>query len=221
MIKNITIVYVLLIALVVSLLGFRGSKSRREPIYIFPDMDRQNKYYPQSESNFFENGMTDRLPPANTVARGNALDRKTVFSAEYSAEQLKDIEFLTGKDAEGNFISGFPVAVTHEMMEKGRERFDIFCSACHGYAGDGTGAIKNFTGPNLAPANLTQALFVQQPEGQIYNTIANGKNTMMSYGDKLNPEERWAVVLYVRALQMAGNATVENIPDSERKGLGL
>ena len=221
MIKNITIVYVLLIALVVSILGFRGSKSRREPIYIFPDMDRQQKYYPQSESNFFENGMTDRLPPANTVVRGNALDRKEVFSSDFSAEHLKDVALLTGKDAEGNFISGFPMEVTHEMMMKGRERFDIFCSACHGYAGDGNGAIKNFTGPNLAPANLTQQLFIDQSEGEIYNTIAHGKNTMMGYGDKLNPEERWAVVLYVRALQQAGNASISDIPDSERKGLGL
>jgi len=221
MIKNITIVYVLLIVLVVSVLGFRGAKSRREPLYIFPDMDRQNKYYPQLESKFFEDGMTDRLPPANSVVRGNALDRKNVFSETYSAELLKDTAFMYGKDADGNFISGFPVPVTHEMMAKGKERFEIFCSACHGLAGDGNGAIKNFAGPMLAPANLTNQLFVDQPEGQIFDTIGNGKNTMASYGDKLNPEERWAVVLYVRALQRAGNATVNDIPESERKGLGL
>ncbi len=221
MIKKITIVYVLLIALVVSVLGFRGSKSRREPLYIFPDMDRQQKYYPQLESGFFENGMADQLPPANTVVRGNALDRKAVFSEAYSADHLKDLFLLTGKDGEGQFASGFPMEVTHEMMAKGKERYDIFCSACHGYAGDGNGAIKNFPGPSLAPANLTQDLFVQQPEGEIYNTIANGKNTMMAYGDKLNPEERWAVVLYVRALQRAANGSVEDVPDSERKGLGL
>ena len=221
MIKKITIVYVLLIALVVSVLGFRGSKSRREPLYIFPDMDRQQKYYPQMESDFFENGMADQLPPANTVVRGNALDRKGIFSEEYSAAQLKDLGLQTGKDAEGNFVSEFPMDVTHGMMAKGKERFDIFCSACHGYAGDGNGAIKNFPGPSLAPANLTQTLFVQQPEGEIYNTIANGKNTMMAYGDKLNPEERWAVVLYVRALQRAANGSLEDVPDSERKGLGL
>ena len=221
MIKKITIVYVLLIALVVSILGFRGAKSRREPLYIFPDMDRQQKYYPQLESNFFENGMADRLPPANTIVRGNALDRKTVFSDEYAADHLKDTAFMFGKDADGNFVAGFPMPVSHEMMAKGKERFDIFCSACHGYAGDGTGAIKNFPGPNLAPANLTNALFVQQTEGEIFNTITNGKNTMASYGDKLNPEERWAVVLYVRALQRAANSTAGDIPDAERKGLGL
>ena len=95
------------------------------------------------------------------------------------------------------------------MMAKGKERFDIFCSACHGFAGDGNGAIRNFTGPNLAPANLTQQLFIDQTVGEIFHTIGYGKNTMMGYGDKLNPEERWAVVLYVRALQKAANASIE------------
>lgn len=221
MIKKITIVYVLLIALVVSVLGFRGAKSSREPLYIFPDMDIQQKYYPQEESRFFENGMTDRLPPANTVERGNALDRKQVFDPGFSADFLKDTALRFGRDEEGAFVSGIPVDVTHELMLKGRERYDIFCAACHGYAGDGNGAIKNFDGPNLAPSNLLISMYVEQSEGEIYNTIVNGKNTMKGYGDRLNLEERWAIVLYVRALQRAANASVDEIPDAERRALGL
>ena len=221
MFKKITILYVLLIALVVSVLGFRGSKSRNEPLYLFPDMDRQEKYYPQSESHLFEDGMTDRVPPANTVVRGNALDRSSVFSSDYSAAQLTDIPYQTGKDESGNFVASIPVEVSHEMMALGQERYDIFCSACHGYSGDGNGAIKGFSGPMLAPANLLSSTFVEQADGEIYQTIALGKNTMMGYGDKLNIDERWAVVLYVRALQRAATATADDIPDSERKELGL
>jgi mono/diheme cytochrome c family protein len=221
MIKNITIVYVLLIALVVSVLGFRGAKSSREPIFIFPDMDWQNKYQPQQKSGFFENRMTDRLLPANTVVRGNALDRRAVFDEDYSGAIFQNTALLHGREADGSFTTTFPMEVSHDLMMKGRERYDIFCAVCHGHAGEGNGAIRLFEGPNLVPSNLNQGLFVNQPDGEIYNTIVHGKNTMMGYGDKLNLEERWAVVLYVRALQQAANAGSNDIPDGERGRLGL
>jgi mono/diheme cytochrome c family protein len=82
---------------------------------------------------------------------------------------------------------------------------------CHGGAGDGNGAVRNFAAPTLAPSNLLLELYRQQPEGEIFQTIGMGKNTMMGYADKLNPEERWAVVLYVRALQRAASASANDL----------
>ena len=221
MIRIITAIYVFLIVVLVSILGFRGSKSRKEPLYLFPDMDRQAKYYPQGENPFFSDSMNDRIPPMNSIPRGNALDRKGVFSADYSADRLRDVALLTGKDADGNWVSGFPVEVSNQTMQLGQQKFNIFCSACHGYAGDGNGAVRNFAAPTLAPANLTSELIRNQTEGEIFNTVTFGKNTMASYGDKLTPEERWAVILYVRALQRAGTATLEDVPDAQRKELGI
>lgn len=221
MIRIITAVYVFLIVVVVSILGFRGDKSRKEPLYLFPDMDRQTKYFAQGENSFFENGMDDRLPPMNSVSRGNALDRKGVFSADYSADRLRNVPLLTGRDEAGEWVSEFPIDISHQTIEFGREKYDIFCSVCHGRAGDGNGAVRNFDAPTLAPANLLSDLYINQSEGEIYNTVSYGKNTMMGYADKLSPEERWAVILYVRALQRAASSTLEDLPDSERKELGL
>lgn len=221
MTRIITAVFVFLVVMLVSILGFRGSKSRKEPLYLFPDMDRQAKYYPQGENTFFEDGMNDRLPPMNVIPRGNALDRAGVFSQDYSADRLRNVKLLTGKDSGGNWVSGFPVEVSNQTMLLGQQKFEIFCSACHGYAGDGNGAVRNFPPPTLAPANLMNELFRNQTEGEIFNTITYGKNTMSAYGDKLTPEERWAVILYVRALQRAGSASIDDIPDSQRKELGL
>lgn len=221
MIKIISVVYILVILGAVSVLGFRGDKTTKEPLYLFPDMDRQNRYEPQGENNYFGNGMDDRLPPVNTVARGNALDRAGVFSSDYNADDLKNVPLLTGKTESGEWYSGFPVDVDYDLMELGKERYDIFCAVCHGYVGDGAGAVKNFAQPTLASANLLLQIYIDQPDGEIYNTIAYGKNTMMGYADKLNPRERWAVVLYVRALQNAANAGQEEIPDSMRKEMGL
>jgi len=219
--RIIVFVYIFLIVVVVSILGFRGDKSRKEPLYLFPDMDRQAKFHTQGENPFFENGMDDRLPPANTVARGNELDLASVFSGSFSAEQMTDVEFNTGRLPDGNFSYTLPIEATHELMELGRERYDIFCAVCHGLAGDGNGAVRNFAAPTLAPANMLSEIFVNQSDGEIYNTITHGKNTMMGYGDKLNPKERWAVVLYVRALQRAANATADDLPESKKREFGL
>ncbi|MCG8528690.1 MAG: cytochrome c [Opitutales bacterium] len=219
--RIITVVYIFLIILVVSVLGFRGSKSRKEPLYLFPDMDRQARYEPQGENPFFEDKMDDRLPPQNTIARGNALDRAGVFSSGFDATELTDVAFNTGRDEAGEFLKELPIEVNHELMELGRERYDIFCAVCHDETGDGNGAVKNFAPPTLSSANLLTQLYIDQSEGEIYNTISYGKNTMMGYADKLSPKERWAVVLYVRALQRAANATADDIPEAKRGELGL
>jgi len=219
--RIITIVYIFLIVVVVSVLGFRGDKSRKEPLYLFPDMDRQARFEPQGENPFYENGMDDRLPPENAVARGNALEMANVFSGDYSAEEWNDPVFQSGRQDDGSFVAKLPVEVSYELMNLGRERYDIFCAVCHGAVGDGNGAVKNFPAPTLASANLLMDTFREQPDGEIYNTITYGKNTMMGYGDKLSPRERWAVVLYVRALQRAANASADDIPESKRRELGL
>lgn len=187
--------------LAVGALGFRGSISTRPPLEVFPDMDRQSKYLPQDASAFFADGRTDRPIPAGTVARG-ALQA--------------DSHLYYGKDANGEFAKGFPASLTidRQFFDRGRERFEIYCSPCHGLNADGKGIVTQY-GWGL-PANLHQDLFRDQVEGELFNTITNGKNTMFPLGDKLVAEDRWAVIAYVRALQRSQNGRMNDVPASHQ-----
>ncbi len=208
----------LIIIATVSILGFRGDKTRKEPLYLFPDMDRQSKFHPQGENPFYDNKMDDRLPVINTIPRGNELELAVVFSEDYSAEDLLNVELQTGRDAAGEWATDFPIDVTRDVIEMGKVKYDIFCAVCHGLAGNGQSVV---TSKGLPAANLLLQNFIDQPHGEIYNTIAYGKNLMGAYGDKLSPEERWAVVLYVRALQRANQGTMEDVPDGMKRELGI
>ncbi|MCH6257531.1 cytochrome c [Puniceicoccaceae bacterium K14] len=201
--RYVYLIFFLFVFAAISILGFRGSKTTKPPLEVFSDMDRMPKYMPQGESSFFSDGRTDRLPVDGTVARG------TFHEDEYLA---------TGKVG-GDFGSGFPLPVTNELMERGQERYDIYCTVCHGAAGDGNSMTKKYG--MLAVADLTTQRIADYTEGNIYDVIANGRNTMLPYADKLSVEDRWAVVLYVRALQRAATGSVEDLTPSQKEELGL
>lgn len=201
--RYVYLIFFFLIAAVISILGFRGDKSAKPPLEIFPDMDRMPKYMPQSKSSFFADGRTDRLPVEGTVARGS------YYEDEYMA---------TGKDG-SDFGAGFPMSLTNEMMDRGQGRFNIYCAVCHGAAGDGDSMTKKYG--MLTVADITSDRIAQYTEGNLYDVIANGRNTMKGYGDKLSVEDRWAVVAYVRALQRAANGTAEDLTPAQREELGL
>lgn len=205
------------VAMVVAWAGFRGTQFSKPPIEIFPDMDRQPKYKPQAESRFFADGRTDRRPPANTVPRGIGYTSQAVTPTFDGSAEAIAVE--TGRNPDGTFLKGFPLRVTAELMARGKERYTIYCAPCHGALADGQGILSKYDWPAIA--NLHQERLVTGPEGDIFNTITNGKNTMYPYGDKLVPEDRWAVVLYVRALQRASAGSIEDIPAGSRKELGL
>ena len=211
-------VYVLVIITVVSILGFRGDTSKNPPLEVFPDMDRQLKFLEQSENNLFSDRRSDRLPPAGSVVRGNALDLGNVFSSDVD---IGSDVLRTGKNPDGNFSTRIPAEVEIDMalMRQGREAYDIHCSNCHGKYGNGRGVTAQF---DLVPKNLSdpmvKATYLEalQPwsDGQIYNAISNGSASqiMLGLADKLNPKERWAIVLYVRALQSyVGNARNQEV----------
>jgi mono/diheme cytochrome c family protein len=104
------------------------------------------------------------------------------------------------------------------MLDKGREVFNMTCALCHGGAGNGKGVTKLY---GMAPANLHDDRIVAQPDGEIYNTLTNGKQSMKGYGHMIRPKERWAVVAFVRALQRSQRATIEELPPEERRKLGV
>ncbi len=199
-----------LVVLLLSVMGFRGLRSARPPIEVFPDMDRQAYYKPQAESKFFADGRTDRPIPAGTVPRGRTVAADPAF--------LRADDFhYAGKAVDGTFARGFPVKVTEPFIRRGQNRFQIYCAPCHGALGDGNGITKSY-GMLVTPSYHDDRLRTM-PEGEIFNTITNGKNTMFPYADKLSPDDRWAVVAYVRALQRAQRGTRQDVPAGQQGGL--
>ncbi|MBW8780392.1 MAG: cytochrome c [Verrucomicrobia bacterium] len=201
--------------LTVSVLGFRGTLSTKPPLELIPDMDHQAKYKPQAESPFFADGRADRPLPAGVVAYGRS---STAADGVFLAA---DDALYQGKNASGEWLHGFPPAVKVDarFMARGQDRYTIYCAPCHGALGDGNGITKQY-GMGATPSYHDVRLR-QMAEGEIYNTITNGKGNMLSYADKITPEDRWAVIAYVRALQRAQNGTAADVPPSHQSELGL
>ena len=187
--------------LAVGALGFRGSISTRPPLEVFPDMDRQSKYLPQAASSFFADGRTDRPIPAGTVARGNL---------------RSDAHLNFGRGPDGEFAPGFPDGLTidRQFFDRGRERYEIYCAPCHGKLANGRGIVTQYGWGG--PANMHQDLIRDQSNGELFNTITNGKNTMFPLSDKIGAEDRWAVIAYVRALQRSQNGRMQDVPASHQ-----
>ena len=193
-----------LAVLAVGALGFRGSISTKPPLEVFPDMDRQSKYQPQGESEFFADGRADRPLPAGVVARG-ALNA--------------DSALARGMNSTGEFVRGFPKALSIDgaFINHGRERYEIYCTPCHGSLADGKGIVAQYGWGG--PISLHDDRLRDMPEGEIYNTITHGKNTMFGYADKLDISDRWAVIAYVRALQRSQNGRIGDVPASHKAEL--
>ena len=203
--RNVYLITAFAALLLVSLFGFRGALFTSPPIDVFPEwafpgMKRQPKPKPQGESKFFADGRADRPLPAGVVSR----------------EPLRNDDALfTGKSANGSWVRGFPVAVSGQLIARGKDRYTIYCSPCHGAVGDGNGITKQY-GMGATPSYHDDRLR-QMAEGEIFNTITHGKNNMLPYSDKLLPEDRWAVILYVRALQRAQTGTAADVTDANAR----
>lgn len=200
----------------VSMMGYRGQKFSKPPLELFPDMDRQPKLLEQSTSGFWDDGRADRQPPAGTRPYVTHFNKVYPHTTPRDAGYQDDY-FHTGLNGE-EFGDGIPVEVNHELLELGQKKFDIYCTVCHGASGDGKGVVQNY---GIIAANIASQTYADRPDGNIYNTINKGYNTMMPYGAKLLPKERWAVVAYVRALQRAALASPQDVPAAKRKELGL
>jgi mono/diheme cytochrome c family protein len=199
---------------VVGIAGFRGQLSRKPPIEIFPDMNRQFKLRPQRPNDFFANGLSSQLPPAGTIARSAPM--QTVTGSVYPYE---DASVNSGRvTGTTNFIATNPLPVTAKLLQRGQERFDIYCAPCHGRLGDGNGITKKL-GLMPAVANLQDKRIVVMPDGEIFNTVTHGKNLMGAYGPIVPVEDRWAIIAYLRALQLSQLGSVDDLPPAQRATL--
>jgi mono/diheme cytochrome c family protein len=161
-------------------------------------MHDQPKYAPLDASPFFEDGRSARLPVEGTVARG----------------RLRDDELLFTGTENGEPATMFPFPVDAAIMERGQEMFDAFCSPCHGRTGAGDGVVvqRGFT----RPPDLTSAEVREAAVGHLFNVITNGFGAMPDHAAQIKVADRWAIIAYLRALQLAGSATIDDVPVSER-----
>ena len=194
--RYVLLVFVLAVALVVIVAGPRGGLTRNRPIQIFPDMKKQMKLLPQKDDSFFPDSRSSRLPVAGTIPRGAPYQDWPVNTGR-----------VTGLT---NFVETIPVPVTEQLLARGKQRFEINCLPCHGPLADGNCVTKKLG--MAVVANLHDARIVQLPDGEIFNTITYGKGLMGAYGPNIGPQDRWAVIAYVRALQRAQLGTIEDVP---------
>jgi len=165
------------------------------------DMHDQPRYEPLERSGFFADGRASRPLVPGTVARG----------------RLDEDEHLHRGRVSGELAATFPFPVTQEILSRGRGRYDVFCSPCHGRTGDGDGTVVERglrRPPSLHVARLREA-----PVGHHFEVMTRGFGVMYDLADRIPAADRWAIVAYVRALQRSQNATIDDVPESERAAL--
>lgn len=160
------------------------------------NMFDQPKVEPFEASQFFDDGAGMQVPPPNAISR------------EYGA---LDPAFLTGQGDQG-MLTELPIALTLDVLQRGQERFDIYCAPCHNYNGDGRGSVVRRGFPQ--PASFVhEPRLLSAPVGYFYNAITNGFGRMFPYASRVAPEDRWAISAYVKALQLSQNADPADIPE--------
>jgi mono/diheme cytochrome c family protein len=165
------------------------------------DMQDQPRFRPFRTTDFFPDGRSARPLVPGTVARGHLEE---------------DDHFYRGK-VDGQPAKTFPFEITAEVLERGRDRYDVFCAPCHGRVGDGDGMVVQ-RGLRRPPSFHIERLR-QSPPGYAFDVITNGFGAMVDLSDRLTPRDRWAIVAYVRALQRSQSAGLDDVPPGERERL--
>lgn len=219
------LIFILTVATVVGLLGFRGQISRKPPLEIFPDMVRQWKIRPQTPSDVYPDGWSSRPFPSGTVARSKPI---VIAGEQLNIEgkpvyPYQDLPVTTGTisitKTATNFLELSPIHVTPKLLDRGQERYTIYCQPCHGPVGNGQGVTSKFGVGGIA--DLHQRRIVEMADGQLFYTITHGSpaQLMGPYGPMIPVEDRWAIVSYVRALQRSQLATMADVPEANRAAL--
>jgi hypothetical protein len=165
------------------------------------DMHVQPKYLPYEPTTFFDDGRSERPPVSGTVARGHL--------------HLDELLY-TGKE-NGVISNRLPFPMTHEDLERGRQRYNIYCTPCHDYTGSGRGMIVQRGFPTPPSYHLDRLR--QAPVGHFFDVITNGDGSMYSYASRIEPEDRWRIAAYIRVLQLSQHASLQDVPEAERQKL--
>lgn len=203
------LIYVVLVLVVASWIPLvliaraRSSHSRQPRIHLIQDMDNMPSFQPQQANVLFTDGRAMRPDVTGTVARGQA--------------RLDD-HYYTGK-VDGEWAESFPdrIPLTDESMQRGKKMYDILCSTCHGLDGRGQGLIsiradELAEGTWVPPSSMHTDPAAARPVGHLFNTITNGIRNMAAYGPETLVEDRWKIIMYIRALQRSQNTGIDDVP---------
>lgn len=212
-------------------------------ISFFKDMENQSKVKTQTIFSLFEDGRGMRVAVPGTVARGALKEdlkyeygyepgddfvggprRVEAMLASYSIRPVaegEEGEAAADEPKEENWVTEFPLEVTEELMNRGEQRFNIHCSVCHGLDGGGQGlvtqrALRLEQGTWVQPTSIYTEAVVEQPVGKLFNSISHGVRKMPGYKEHISVEDRWAIVLYLRALQRSQLATIDDLPKDKQ-----
>lgn len=166
-----------------------------------PQMGEQPKYQAYEANEFFPNGSAMRPLPANTIAQG-----------QLRANQ----PFFTGM-RDGYLIAEVPIQITYSVITRGRQQYNIYCSVCHGLSGNGDGMIVQRGFPSPPSFHSERLRFA--PAGHFFYVITHGYGLMFSYAARVSPQDRWAIVAYIRALQLSQHTRISDVPSSEQRNL--
>ena len=226
MLRGFFLIFLLIGVAIVAVFGFRGQTSTGSPIEVFPDMVRQMKVRAQAPLAFFADGRGSRVPVAGTVPIGYEMPKANSEASPGAVPVPSEMKaqphlgfssgndyFNTGKMGT-NWGTGFPLPVNGDLMERGKQRFNINCAICHGPTAAGNGMTKQY---GLATVvSLQDQRIRDMADGEIFDTITHGKNTMLAYGPNVSVTDRWAIIAYLRALQRSQNATQTDVPPEHR-----
>lgn len=165
-------------------------------------MHVQPRYNPYDPSAFFDDGRSSRPPVPGTVARGELRINTALYAGEVN----------------GVPVDAFPFPITSQDLQRGRERYNIYCSPCHDYTGNGHGMVVQRGFP--APPSYHIDRLRNAPVGHFFDVMTNGYGTMYSYASRVSVEDRWRIAAYIRALQLSEHATVNDVPEKDRAKLG-
>jgi mono/diheme cytochrome c family protein len=169
--------------------------SRQPPIWVWPDMKKQDKYKAQMSSPFFADGRSSRRPVEGTVSQ-----------EWHKADEAGS----TGVNADNTYVAKNPLPLTKETLALGQVKFDIYCAPCHDKTGEGRGAVPAKV--VWVPGNMHDERIVNYVDGELYHVISMGRRSMPGYRFQIGEKERWAIVAYVRALQRARRGTMNDVP---------
>ena len=172
------------------LFGCQGMPSKKPPIHLNPNMDDVERYDAQEKQYFYEkDDRTKRNPIEGTVPYGFYKDDNP--------------EFYLGKNSEGDYLNKVSeiLDIDEDFIKRGQERFNIYCSVCHGYSGVGNGLVAQNDEYNVIVTSILSETLDDKSDGYFYDIISNGKNNMKGYSGQINEDDRWAIGTYIRALR--------------------
>lgn len=191
----------LLVTVVLTAGCFRDEPSSQPPIHLNPNMDDQPRYNSQAPSTFFPDGATMRTPVPGTVPRGWLREDQIYFTGKIDTTPVEKS----------------PVPTTMQLLKRGQERFNIYCSPCHSRIGDGRGIVVERG--MLPPPSFHDERLRTAPDGHFFDVMTNGIRNMPPYRFQVSVEDRWAIVAYIRAIQRSQNARLEDVPADQRNNV--